>query len=74
MPAQARRAALPRIDVVDEEGAPPYPILTGDYASELAVWESRPIVAGTPLVKPTPIIAKLDEKLGQTGPEWAPVV
>ena len=27
----------------------------------------------TPLVKPTPLFAKLDEKLGQTGPDWAPV-
>ena len=66
-------AAQPRIESVDEEGAPSYPVLMGDYASELARWTSTPIVAGTPLAKPTPIFAKLDEKLGQTGPSWAPV-
>jgi len=59
--------------MVDEDGGPSYPVLTGDYASEQAVWASRPIVAGTPLAKPTPIFAKLDEQLGKTGPEWAPV-
>ena len=67
-------AAQPVITTVDEEGAPSYPVLTGDYASELARWTSTPIVAGTPLAKPTPIFAKLDEKLGQSGPEWAPVL
>ena len=66
-------AAQPVITMVDEDGGPSYPVLTGDYASEQAVWASRPIVAGTPLAKPSPIFAKLDEKLGQTGPEWAPV-
>jgi methionyl-tRNA synthetase len=66
-------AAQPEIVTVEEEGAPDYPVLMGDYASEQAVWESRPIVAGTPLSKPSPIFAKLDEKLGETGPEWAPV-
>ncbi|MFT3877613.1 MAG: methionine--tRNA ligase [Propioniciclava sp.] len=66
-------AAQPTITVVDEDDAPSYPVLTGDYASEQAVWASRPIAVGTPLAKPTPIFAKLDEKLGQTGPSWAPV-
>lgn len=50
-----------------------YPTLQGDFASEQAVWESRKIVPGTPLAKPSPIFAKLDEKLGETGPEWAPI-
>jgi methionyl-tRNA synthetase len=45
----------------------------GDYASELARWESRPIAAGTTLQPPTPLFAKLDETLGETGPEWAPI-
>ena len=67
-------AAQPRITMVDEEGAPSYPVLTGDYASEQASWATRPLVAGTPLVKPTPVFAKLDEKLGTTGPSWAPVL
>lgn len=66
-------AAQPQIVMVDEEGAPSYPVLTGDYVNQLARWESRPIEVGRPLAKPTPIFAKLDEKLGQTGPSWAPV-
>ena len=67
-------AAQPRIERVDEgEGTAPYPILTGDYAAELARWESRPIVSGTPLAKPTPLFAKLPESLGRTGPDWAPL-
>ena len=66
-------AAQPVISTVEEEGAPSYPVLTGDYASELARWASAPLAVGTPLAKPTPIFAKLDEKLGQTGPSWAPV-
>ncbi|WP_040157568.1 methionine--tRNA ligase [Nigerium massiliense] len=66
-------AAQPEMKIVDEEGAPSYPVLTGDYASQQARWESTPIVPGTPLAKPTPIFRKLDEKLGETGPEWAPI-
>ncbi|GAA2179159.1 methionine--tRNA ligase [Brooklawnia cerclae] len=67
-------AAQPEIKVVDEgEGTASYPILTGDYASEHARWESRPIAVGTPLAKPTPLFRKLDESLGETGPEWAPL-
>ena len=66
-------AAQPQLIEVEEEGAPSYPVLMGDYASEAARWASVPIVAGTPLAKPSPIFAKLDEKLGETGPEWAPV-
>ncbi|WP_158889290.1 methionine--tRNA ligase [Amycolatopsis anabasis] len=49
------------------------PILTGNYAGEQARWESTPIEAGRPLEKPTPLFAKLDPKLGETGPEWAPI-
>jgi len=45
----------------------------GDYASEQARWESRSITSGTPLQRPTPLFAKLDESLGKTGPEWAPI-
>ena len=67
-------AAQPEIKQVDEgEGTASYPVLTGDYASEQARWESRPITAGTPLAKPTPMFRKLDEELGVTGPEWAPI-
>nr|WP_255556193.1 methionine--tRNA ligase [Tessaracoccus palaemonis] len=65
-------AAQPDIvEVTDGEWS--YPTLQGDYASQQAVWESRPVVASTPLAKPTPLFAKLDEKLGQTGPSWAPI-
>jgi len=64
-------AALPEIRTVSEEGGPDYPVLMGDYANEQAVWQSRPVVVGTPLVKPTPLFTKLDEELGRTGPEFA---
>jgi methionyl-tRNA synthetase len=66
-------AAEPEIREVSEEGAPDYPVIMGDYAAEQARWESRPITAGTPLAKPTPLFTKLDEKLGGTGPAWAPI-
>ena len=68
-------AAQPEIRVVDDlDGAgPEYPVLTGDYAGEQARWESTPVEIGRPLAKPTPIFAKLDPKLGETGPEWAPI-
>ena len=66
-------AAQPELTIVSEEGGSDYPVLSGDYASELARWASTPIVAGTPLNKPTPLFTKLDETLAQTGPSWAPV-
>jgi methionyl-tRNA synthetase len=49
------------------------PILTGDYAAEQARWESTPIEVGRPLEKPVPLFPKLDPKLGETGPSWAPI-
>ncbi len=64
-------AAQPEIRTVEEEGGPDYPVLMGDYAGEQARWASHPIEVGCPLVKPTPLFAKLDEKLGQTGPDWS---
>ncbi|MDO5499502.1 MAG: methionine--tRNA ligase [Propionibacteriaceae bacterium] len=66
-------AAQPEIREVSEEGNADYPVITGEYADQQAVWESRPIRAGQPLAKPSPLFAKLDEKLGETGPEWAPI-
>jgi methionyl-tRNA synthetase len=66
-------AAQPEVREVSEEGAPDYSVIMGDYAAEQATWESRPIQPGTPLSKPTPLFAKLDEKLGQTGPSWSPI-
>ena len=63
-------------DDVEGVGVPEvvdYPVLTGDYAAEQAVWARRDIEPGRPLVKPTPLFSKLDPKLGETGPPWAPV-
>jgi methionyl-tRNA synthetase len=50
---------MPRIEQVDEDGAPSYPVITGDYRGA-ARWESSPIRPGTPLAPPTPLFAKLD--------------
>ncbi|MGH3494300.1 MAG: methionine--tRNA ligase, partial [Sciscionella sp.] len=50
-----------------------HPVLMGDYASEQASWESRDIEVGLPLQRPSPLFAKLDPALGETGPEWAPI-
>jgi methionyl-tRNA synthetase len=49
----------PRLDTVDEEGGPSYPVITGDYDAAFR-WESHPIAAGTPLAVPTPLFTKLD--------------
>ncbi|RCK68940.1 methionine--tRNA ligase [Desertihabitans brevis] len=66
-------AALPEIHEVSEEGGPDYPVLMGSYALEQARWQRTDIAPGTPLSKPSPLFSKLDETLGETGPEWAPV-
>jgi methionyl-tRNA synthetase len=50
---------MPRIDEVDEDGTPSYPVITGDY-SGAATWDSVPIRPGTPLEAPTPLFAKID--------------
>jgi len=56
---------MPRIDHVEDldpddgAGLGFYPIITGDY-SATPTWERRPVVAGTPVAKPTPIFTKLD--------------
>jgi methionyl-tRNA synthetase len=63
-------------DDVEGVGVPEvvdYPVLTGDYAHEQAVWARRDIEVGRPLSRPTPLFTKLDPGLGETGPEWAPV-
>ncbi|MGH8793235.1 MAG: methionine--tRNA ligase [Stackebrandtia sp.] len=52
----------PDLDGTGALGESTYPILTGDY-SDVPRWESRPVVAGTPLEKPTPIFAKLDPSI-----------
>ena len=55
-------SGMPRIETVDEEGAPSYPVITGDYDSTFR-WESRPIAAGTPLTAPVPLFKKLDDSV-----------
>ena len=63
-------------DDVEGVGVPAvreYPVLTGNYRDQLAVWARRDIVVGTPLAKPVPLFAKLDAALGETGPDWAPI-
>ncbi len=52
-------SGMPRIDEVSEDDGPPYPVITGDYATA-ARWASAPIRPGTPLSTPTPLFAKLD--------------
>jgi methionyl-tRNA synthetase len=68
-------AAQPELREVSDldDPAREYPILTGDYAGEQASWQSTPIKVGTPLDKPAPLFAKLDPKLAETGPEFAPI-
>ncbi len=78
-------AATPEIrEVVDDaefdlvgvdlpEKGQTYPVITGDYTQQQAVWKRIDVEPGTELAKPKPLIAKLEPELGQTGPEWAPV-
>ncbi|WP_187352003.1 methionine--tRNA ligase [Allosaccharopolyspora coralli] len=67
-------AAQPEIhEVSDSDTGNAYPVLMGEYAAEQARWESRAVEVGTPLAKPTPLFAKLDSALGETGPAWAPI-
>jgi methionyl-tRNA synthetase len=68
----ASQPELREVDDLDIEGRR-YPILTGDYAAEQARWASRPIEVGRPLEKPTPLFPKLDPKLAETGPDFAPI-
>jgi methionyl-tRNA synthetase len=52
-------SGMPEIREVDEDDAPSYPVITGDYAAA-ARWESAPLAVGTPLAVPTPLFTKLD--------------
>ncbi|WP_026120122.1 methionine--tRNA ligase [Nocardiopsis potens] len=61
-------AAMPRIEegrdsIGGEDGVSTYPVITGDYASDEAAWRSVPIVPGTPLSRPVPLFAKLDQSV-----------
>ncbi|MGH3171026.1 MAG: methionine--tRNA ligase, partial [Trebonia sp.] len=55
-------SGMPRIEQVDEEGAPSYPVITGTYDTSPR-WGSRPLAAGTPLLAPKPLFAKLDQSV-----------
>ncbi|MGH3208993.1 MAG: methionine--tRNA ligase [Trebonia sp.] len=55
-------SGMPRIETVDEAGAPSYPVITGDY-DETFRWESRPVTAGAPLSVPAPLFTKLDQSV-----------
>jgi methionyl-tRNA synthetase len=55
-------SGTPRIETVDEEGGPSYPVITGSYDSSFR-WESRPIAPGTPLAVPAPLFKKLDQSV-----------
>jgi len=66
-------ASQPVLEEVDDADGSRYPVLTGAYDQEQAAWRSIPIEVGRPLAKPTPLFAKLDPKLADTGPEWAPI-
>ncbi len=59
---EGRWAAMPDQHQVGEEGGPDYPVLTGDYDTG-ARWESRPVRVGTPLARPEPLFAKLDQSV-----------
>jgi methionyl-tRNA synthetase len=50
---------MPRVEQVDEDGAPSYPVITGSYDGA-ARWASMPLRAGAPLAPPTPLFTKLD--------------
>jgi methionyl-tRNA synthetase len=51
---------MPRLEHVDDlDGGPGYPVITGDYTGTPS-WESRPVVAGTPIAKPQPAFVKFD--------------
>ena len=68
-------AAQPELREVEDLDRPGrvYPVITGDYTVDKAHWESVPIEVGRPLDKPTPLFAKLDPKLAETGPDFAPI-
>ena len=52
---------MPRLaEAEDLDGGDPYPIITGDY-SPVRPWAPSEVVPGTPVAKPTPVFAKLDE-------------
>src|SRR5262249_55549888 len=55
---QGAWSGTPRIEQVDEEGGPSYPVITGDYDSP-ARWESAPVRPGARPPGPEPRSARL---------------
>jgi methionyl-tRNA synthetase len=53
---------MPRLEEVDEEGGPSYPVITGQYDGA-ARWASVPLRPGTPLAVPQPLFTKLDSSV-----------
>jgi methionyl-tRNA synthetase len=55
-------SGAPRIEEVDQDGGPSYPVITGDYDTA-ARSESQPVTPGTPLSRPVPLFTKLDPSI-----------
>jgi methionyl-tRNA synthetase len=69
---------MPRLETVADLDEPSraYPVITGEYTATPR-WESRPVVVGAPIAKPSGVFVKLDaeqvvaeerERLGDAGP------
>ena len=60
---------LPHIEEVNDLDDPEftYPVITGKYVlgENVHPWKSEPIVVGAPVVKPTPIFAKIPRRRGR---------
>jgi methionyl-tRNA synthetase len=52
-------SGMPRLETVDSDGGPAYPVITGSYDTSPR-WASRPVTAGSPLSVPVPLFTKLD--------------